>query len=152
MLRNALRPLKLLWVIFRAIRTGISGFVLMIAAATVIVPPTANESTLLDLTSDTTARNETLIIHRIAKAVKKINSDRLYRSLAETSDTGLTADDFRQLIDGFAEGSLQAERNVPEADDDTTRQFTSPLVEPVDNDNILAPRSNDAKFIAARTN
>lgn len=152
MLRNALKPLKLLWLIFRAVRTGISGFVLMIAAATVIVPPTPNESNILDLTSDATARNGTLIIHRMAKAVKQIDSDRLYASLAETSDANLTANDYRQLIAEFASGSLRAELNTSQTDDDQARQFAAPLVAPIGRDSILAPRANDAKFVAARSN
>lgn len=152
MLRNALKPLKLLWIIFRAIRTGISGFVLMIVAATLIAPPTENESTILDLTSDATARNEGLIIHRMAKAVVLIDSDWLYTSLAETSETGLTANGYRQLIGQFADGSIKAEFKQSGTNDDAARQVATPLVPPAEHDSVLAPRTNSAKFVAARSN
>jgi hypothetical protein len=187
MLRDIFKSLKLIWIFFRAIRTGISGFILALTAAFFIAPPTTQETGVLNLSQSATARDEALIIHRLAKVATTVDSDKLYKALAEGGGTDLTPNDYRFLTEKFADGSLRlpdganlASNTVAfamdgspapsAADNDLIRdgidqwraadahletqsdKAVAPLVEPVGNDSILAPRTGGAKFVAARNN
>jgi len=107
MLRDAWRSLKLVFFVLRSLRRGFTGAFLVITAALFIVPPTPTEQQLLVLPADTTARNEALIMHRIAKLVTHFDSDALYSGIVAADPNGMDAETYRMMVEGFATGRVQ---------------------------------------------
>lgn len=107
MLRDAWRSLKLVVFVLRSLRRGFTGAFMVITAALFIVPPTQAEQQLLVLPADTTARDEALIMHRIAKLVTHFDSDALYSTIVAADPNGMDADTYRLMVEGFATGRVQ---------------------------------------------
>ena len=107
MLRDAWRSLKLVVFVLRSLRRGFTGAFMVITAALFIVPPTQAEQQLLVLQTETTARNEALIMHRIAKLVTHFDSDALYSTIVAADPNGMDAETYRLMVEGFATGRVQ---------------------------------------------
>ena len=129
-------------ILFGALRAGLYGFVLVCAAWIFAAPPSESEIARLSLDPSKTASHEGLRIHRMAKIVSAINSDRLYTFVASRAGTGQTATQIRDNIEFAADGFGGFARNSNEPTDtggadETQKAFVT---------------SGGAKFVPARTN
>jgi len=110
MFRGVWRSLKIIFVVLRAVRLGITAVVFVIGAAILIMPPTLKEQDMLAIPADTSPRDDRLLMNRMAKLIAYFESDALYGAMAAADQNGMEADDFRLVIKGFAEGHVR----VPE--------------------------------------
>lgn len=113
-----------------AIRTGLLGFALVIAAWIFAAPPSQSEIARLGLDASEQTPGTTLRAHRIAKLLVLIESDQFYELVADQAGAEVSADDLRLGVILAAEGT--------------------PL-----RDTTTAPTQDTgigAKFVAARTN
>jgi hypothetical protein len=160
MLREILRPIKMIWIVFVALRTGIFGAALMVVVAICVAPATSAERDTLALDVDSDARI-TLFFHRAATFMVKADSDRLYTTIAEGSVEDLSPWQVRFVAELLADGTIQIDGNgeiitkvpglTPEVQP-AARNYVRSFVAPAPEKGLLAQRTNTAKFVTARTN
>lgn len=160
MLRDILKQLKMLWIVLHALRTGLSGAVLVFAAALIIVPANNEESRILAQDPSDIAL-ETLVMQRMATLMVRADSDTLYTAIAERAPENMSAWQIRFVAERLADGSMQigpdgqaiiALPNQSPQHQTSSRPLVQSLVPPTPPEGLLAPRTNSAKFVSARTN
>lgn len=158
MLRTAFQQIRTLWIVLRALRTGLSGAFLVCVMALFVVPATQQEQTTFRFTDDSDVQL-TLTMHRIGKALVTADSDRLYDAIADSAPNDLATWQVRLLAGELAKGSMQFDKSgeVRLNAAGTTQTLNADtvvraIVPPAEPDSLLAPRSSGAKFVSARTN
>lgn len=160
MLRSLLKQIRMLWIVLRALRTGISGAVLVTVVGLCVAPASDKERDLLARQTESPALI-TLVTHRAASLMVKVDSDRLYTAIAEGAPEDLSPWQVRFVIERFADGTVQVDgdgdvvANVPGVEQQaqsSSRNLVTSLVPPTPSEGLLAPRTNSAKFVSARSN
>ena len=161
MLRHILKPFRLLFIVLQALRVGALGLILVLSLALNLAPPTLAEVEMLDLDPNTSGLDDSLFAHRVAKGVVRLESDTVYETLARHIDPDVPVDQVKRVIGQFADGTLTFPARPETAEPAQTatveaeppaRGFVRSQVAPSASNSILAPRTNDAKFVTARTN
>lgn len=124
-------------VFFGALRAGVYGFALVCAGWIFLAPASQTEIARLDLMQNSSADTSELAVHRMAKLLTLVGTDRIYEMVAARMDNGTTADQVRLNI------LIAAEGRPLTADDDVLGMARSSEVTDV---------QTGAKFVAARTN
>lgn len=161
MLREMFRTIKLLFIAFNALRTGIFGAVLVTILALCVAPASSRERDTLG----TGVGNDpqlALIAHRAATLMVKADSDALYAAIAQAAPEEIFAWQVRFVAERLADGTMQIgpDGQVLIQSQDTTypqseqpnRDFVRSIVPSSPSNGLLAPRANSAKFVTARTN